>query len=67
MDQMALSEGTFLQHIYHMSIGMSPFMALYGYKALNFVDLVITSSRVPRIKDLVKQSQEILESLKETL
>lgn len=32
---------------YHMSFKMSPFMALYGYEAPNFADLVFGDSRVP--------------------
>lgn len=36
---------------YHMSIGMSPFKALYGYDALSFVDLAFDDSMVPRAKE----------------
>ena len=38
---------------YHMSIGMSPFRALYGYDALTFVDLVFGESRAPKAKDWI--------------
>lgn len=39
---------------YHMSIKMSPFMGLYGYEALNFVDLVFGDSRAPQAKDMLQ-------------
>lgn len=52
---------------HHMSIGMPPFHALYGYDALSFVDLVLSDSRVPAASDFVKQSQEIIRSLKDNL
>ena len=38
---------------YHMSIQMSPFMALYGYEAPNFMDLLLSDSRVPSVGDLL--------------
>ena len=38
---------------YHMSIKMTPFMALYGYEAPSFMDLVLGDSRVPRAKDFL--------------
>ena len=36
---------------YHMSIGMSPFQALYGYDALTFGDMVFGDNRVSRAMD----------------
>ena len=48
-----------------MSIRMTPFKALYGYKALNFADLVFRDSRTPKEKDWVSNSQDILKVLKE--
>lgn len=39
---------------HHMSIGMTPFKALYGYEALSFVDLILTDSKVPRARELVQ-------------
>lgn len=39
---------------YHMSIGMSPFRALYGYEALSFMDLAFDDSKVPRAKETVQ-------------
>ena len=38
---------------YHMSIQMSPFIALYGYEAPNFMDLLLSDSRVPSAGDLL--------------
>ena len=38
---------------YHMSIQMSPFMALYGYEAPNFMDLLLSDSRVASVGDLL--------------
>jgi hypothetical protein len=35
---------------YHMSIGMSPFKALYGYDAPSFVDLDLGRAGPPRPK-----------------
>jgi len=38
---------------YHMSIGMSPFKALYGYDALSFADVMFGDSKAPRAKDWI--------------
>jgi hypothetical protein len=48
-----------------MSIGMTPFRALYGYDAPTLVDLVFMESRDPKAKDWIIESQEILKLLKE--
>jgi len=50
-----------------MSIGMNPFRALYGYDALTFADIVFGHSRVPKAKDWVQESQDILKALKDNL
>jgi hypothetical protein len=50
-----------------MSIGMTPFRALYGYDAPTLVDLVFGESRAPKAKDWITESQEILKLLKENL
>ena len=50
-----------------MSIGMTPFKALYGHEALNFADLVFRDSRAPKAKYWVHDSQDILKVLKENL
>ena len=50
-----------------MSIQMTPFKALYGYEALNFVGLDFGDNRAPKIKDWVHENQDILKVLKENL
>lgn len=52
---------------YHMSIRMSPFMALYGYEAPSFADLMFGDSKAPQAKDMVQQCQNILKALKNNL
>ena len=49
---------------YHMSIKMTPFMALYGYEAPRFMDLVFGDSRVLKAKDFLQDSQNIFRVLK---
>jgi hypothetical protein len=41
-----------------MSIGMTPFRALYGYDAPTLVDLVFGESRAPKAKDWITESQD---------
>jgi hypothetical protein len=36
---------------HHMSIGMTPFRALYGYDGPSFVDLEFGDRRAPKAKD----------------
>jgi hypothetical protein len=50
-----------------MSIGMTPFKALYGYDAPTLIDLVFGDSRTPKAKDWIIESLEILKVLKENL
>jgi hypothetical protein len=52
---------------FHMSVGMTPFRALYEYDAPTLVDLVFGESRDPKAKDWIIESQEILKLLKENL
>jgi hypothetical protein len=52
---------------HHMSIGMSPFKALYGYEAISFMNLILADSHVPRAKDLIQENVDIMNSLKENL
>jgi hypothetical protein len=52
---------------YHMSIGMTPFKALYGYDVATFVDQAFGDSRAPKAKDWVQESQDILRTLKDNL
>ncbi|XP_059078173.1 uncharacterized protein LOC131876724 [Cryptomeria japonica] len=53
--------------MHHMSIGMMPFRALYGYEALSFIDLALSDSRVPLAQDWLQENQDILRSLRENL
>ena len=50
-----------------MSIGMSPFYALYGYHALSFADVMFCASKAPRAKDWIQESQDILQAPKDNL
>ncbi len=50
-----------------MSIGMMPFKALYGYKALSFTDLAFGDSRVPLAQDWLQENQDVMRSLRENL
>ena len=50
-----------------MSIQMTPFKALYGYEALSFADIDFGDNRVPKAKDWVHDSQDILKFLRENL
>jgi hypothetical protein len=51
----------------HMSIGMSPFRALYSYDPLSFVEIAFGDSRAPMVQDWIEQSQDILRELKDHL
>ena len=50
-----------------MSIGMSPFKALYSYEATTFGDLFNQESKVPRAKDFIQQNIDIMKTLKDNL
>ena len=50
-----------------MSIKMTPFLALYGYEVPSFMDLVLGDSKVPKTKDFLQDSQDILRVLKENI
>ena len=50
-----------------MSIGMSPFKALYGYEDSTYVDQIFGESIAPKAKDWVQESQDILKELKNNL
>ena len=52
---------------HHMSIGMSPFRALYGYDAPSFVEMAFGESRAPKAKDWIQESQDILKAFKDNL
>ncbi|XP_059068328.1 methionine--tRNA ligase, chloroplastic/mitochondrial [Cryptomeria japonica] len=42
-------------------------MALYGYEAPNFMDLLLSDSRVPSAGDLLQESQDIVKTLKDNI
>lgn len=48
-----------------MSIGRTPFRALYSYDAPTFVDLAFGDSRAPKAEDWIQESKDILKALKE--
>jgi hypothetical protein len=50
-----------------MSIGMTPFRALYGYEAMTFADVVFGDSRAPKVRDWIQDSHDILRALKENM
>jgi predicted small metal-binding protein len=50
-----------------MSIGMTPFRALYNYDPLSFVEIAFGDIRAPMVQDWVQQSQDILRELKDHL
>lgn len=52
---------------HHLSIQMSPFMALYGYEVPNFLDLLLSDSRVPSAGDLLQENQDIMRALRENI
>ena len=52
---------------YHMSIQMSPFMALYGYETPSFMDLLLLDNRVLSVGDLLQESQDIVKTLKDNI
>lgn len=52
---------------HHMSIGMSPFKALYGYKETSFGSLILYKTRAPGAKDFVQQNMDTMNTLKDNL
>lgn len=50
---------------FHLTIHMTPFMALYGYGAPSFLDLLMSDSRVPSAGKVLQESQDIMRSLRE--
>jgi hypothetical protein len=52
---------------HHLSIGMSPFKALYNYEPLTFVEIVFGDSRAPMAKEWIQESQGILKELMDNL
>jgi hypothetical protein len=52
---------------YHMSIGMSPFKALYSYDPLTFEEIVFGESKAPMAKEWIQVNQDIIRELKDNL
>ena len=52
---------------HHISIGMTPFWALYGYEALSFSDVMFGVSKAPREKEWIQENQDILRALKDNI
>ena len=52
---------------HHVSIGMTPFRALYNYDPISFVEIAFGDSRAPMVQDWIQQSQDILRELKDHL
>ena len=52
---------------FHLSIRMSPFMALHGYEAPNFVELIFGYCKPQKAKDWLQDNQDILRALKDNL
>ena len=50
-----------------MTIQMTPFMALYGYEAPSFLDLLLGDSRVPRAGELLQESKDIVATLRDNI
>jgi hypothetical protein len=50
-----------------MSIGMSPFRALYSYEPLSFGEIAFGDNRARMVQDWIQQSQDILRELKDHL
>ena len=39
-------------------------MALYGYEAPNFIDIILSDNRLPSAGDLLQESQDSVKTLK---
>ena len=46
---------------------MTPFRELYGYNAPNFVDFLMSEVRVPRVGDLLQESKDIVDALRDNI
>ena len=42
-------------------------MALYGYEAPSFLDLLMSDSRVPSARDMLQENQDIMRALRENI
>ena len=52
---------------HHMTIGMTPFRALYGYDASIFADRIFGDNRAPKAKEWIQEGQDILKILRENI
>ena len=52
---------------FHIFIRMTPFIALYGYEALNFTDLMFGDCSAQKSKYWLQGNQHILRALKDSL
>ena len=52
---------------FHLSIRMTPFMALYGYEAPTFSELIFGYCKAQKDKDWLQENQDILRALKGNL
>ena len=52
---------------YQLSIQVIPFMVLYGYEAPNFLDLLMSNSRMLSVGALLQGNQDIMRALKENI
>ena len=57
----------FYNTTFHHSIRMTPFMALDGYVAPSFADLMVGDYRAQNAKYWLQENQEILRELKDNL
>ena len=46
---------------------MNPFRALYGYNAPSFIDFLMSDVRVPHAGDLLQESKDIVDSLRDNI
>ena len=50
-----------------MTVGMTPFRALYGYDASTFADRIFGDCRAPKPKEWIQEGQDILKILRENI
>ena len=57
----------FYNTTFHLSIRMTPFMALYGYEAPTFVNLIFGDCKAQKANYWLQDNQDILRALKDNL
>ena len=50
-----------------MTIQMTPFMELYSYEAPTFLDFLLGDSQVPHVGELLKESKDIVVTLRDNI